>query len=321
MPLIANSTYTARGFFKNAHVNTIYPAFFRNHPEVNYTRQRLETTDGDFIDIDWSRKGNKKLLIALHGLEGNAERHYIVGMIHHFNQRGWDGLGINFRGCSGTPNRLLRSYHIGETGDLRWIIKQVLKSHDYEQIALVGYSLGGNVLMKYLGEQPSAVPEQIIGGVAFSVPCDVGGSNLFIDRWYNRHYLNRFLSTLNKKIIQKAKLFPDELQLPEKMPHNFYTFDDAFTAPLHGFKNAEHYWSSSSSLRFIPDICRPTLLVNAQDDTFLSPSCFPHDLAKKLPNFYLETPRYGGHVGFVNKKYQPNYWTEIRAFDFLNGLI
>lgn len=185
MPLIRTSTYRARGIFRNAHINTIYPAIFRKVEGVRYERERISTRDGDFLDLDWSPVGSRKLALVLHGLEGSADRPYMRGMARHFNEKGWDALCLNFRGCSGEPNRKLRSYHIGETNDLRWVLAHCLDNRKYDTIVLVGFSLGGNVLLKYLGEQPEEVPPEVRAGVAFSVPCHVKSANRQIDRWHN----------------------------------------------------------------------------------------------------------------------------------------
>jgi predicted alpha/beta-fold hydrolase len=319
MPIIPNSSYKASGMFRNAHVNSIYPAFFRKVEGVNYKRERMDTPDGDFLDLDWSKVGSRSLLIALHGLEGSADRPYIRGMTRYFNDQGWDALGLNFRGCSGEPNRLLRSYHVGETGDLKFVLQHALQTGSYERVGLVGFSLGGNVLLKYLGEDPGQVPDEVVGGVAFSVPCDVKSANTEIDRWHNWHYRKRFLDDLNRKMEEKARRFPDQLQLPQQMPRDFREFDDVFTAPVHGFDSAEHYWTSSSAIHFIPDIERPALLVSAADDSFLSERCYPFRLAKSHEYFHLEVPSYGGHVGFVTRHPKGYYWTEQRAYEFLGG--
>lgn len=317
MPIVSKSTYRTPVVFRNAHANTIYPALFRKVPEVHYDRERLEMPDGDFLDLDWSFTGSDRLLIALHGLEGSASRPYIRGMVRYFNHRGWDAMGLNFRGCSGEPNRLLRSYHIGETGDLRQVIAYALQEHGYRYIGLVGYSLGGSVLLKYLGEAPRQVPREVIGGVSFSVPCDIKSANREIDRWHNWHYRQRFLEDLNQKMLEKAQRFPELLQLPEKMPNDFRGFDSQFTAPIHGFENAEHYWNSNSALNFIGRIRKPALLISASDDSFLSESCYPYEQAEGHEKFFLEVPKWGGHVGFFTRHPKGYYWTEERAYEFL----
>ena len=318
MPLINDSTYRARGIFRNAHINTIYPALFRQVEGVSYERQRIETPDGDFLDLDWSAPGSESLLLVLHGLEGSSQRHYIRGMVRYFNQRGWDALALNFRGCSGEPNRKLRSYHIGETGDLALAVRHALEQGRYRSIALAGFSLGGNVALKYLGEQPGQVPPEVKCAVAFSVPCEVTSANGEIDQWHNWPYRQRFMKSLNHKMAQKANLFPGQLSLPTGLPRNFQEFDGLFTAPIHGFSDAEDYWRRNSSLQFLPAIDRPVLLVNAQDDSFLSPLCYPSALARQHRYLYLEAPRWGGHVGFVSDAGDQAYWAEARAYMFIN---
>jgi predicted alpha/beta-fold hydrolase len=320
MPYIAHSTYRARGIFRNAHINTIYPALFRQVEGVHYERERVETPDGDFLDLDWSARGAERLLLLLHGLEGNSQRHYVRGMARYFNQQGWDALALNFRGCSGEPNRRLRSYHIGETSDLGLVVRHVLSLGRYRALVLVGFSLGGNVALKYLGEQPAAVPPEVKAAVAFSVPCEVVSANAEIDKWQNWPYRQRFMKSLNAKIVQKARLFPGQLSLPAAPPRDFKGFDGMFTAPIHGFGSAEDYWRRNSSLQFLPAIERPALLVNARDDTFLSPACYPVGLAEKQRHLYLETPRWGGHVGFVSQVEATAYWPEKRAYEFVEAI-
>jgi hypothetical protein len=321
MPIIENSTYSSRGVFRNPHINTVYAALFRPAPSVDYSREQIHTPDGDFLDLDWSVKGSSSLVVLLHGLEGSAARPYITSMARFFNQHGWDALGLNFRGCSGTPNLLPRSYHMGETGDLNLVIQHALKKYRYQNIALVGFSLGGNVLLKYLGEDEQQVPPEIVGGVAFSVPCDILHSNVEIDRWFNRHYLWKFLISLNQKMREKAARFPQQVPLPRRMPRNFKEFDDQFTAPIHGFKDAVDYWTSSGSIRFLPTLCRPALMVNALDDTFLSKQCYPYAIARQHPALFLETPPTGGHVGFVEPNKDNIYWAERRAYAFIQQLL
>ncbi len=318
MPLIRTSTYRARGIFRNAHINTIYPAIFRKVKGLCYERERISTRDGDFLDLDWSPVGSKKLALILHGLEGGADRPYVRGMARYFNRKGRDALGLNFRGCSGEPNRKLRSYHVGETNDLRRVLAHCIDNRKYESIVLIGFSLGGNVLLKYLGEQPEEVPPEVRAGVAFSVPCHVESANREIDRWHNWPYRQRFMGSLNAKILEKAQLFPQRVSIPHPLPRDFGTFDDVFTAPIHGFRDAQDYWAQNSSLQFLPKLARPALLVSALDDSFLSSKCYPFELAKGHSRLFLETPRQGGHVGFVSRG--ETYWSEHRAYEFVEEM-
>ncbi len=319
MPVIEASTYKAPWFLKNRHLNTVYAALFRRIPDIRYERERVETEDDDFLDLDWSFAGGDRLLIALHGLEGDSQRSYVKGMVRFFNRKGWDGLAVNFRGCSGEPNRQLHSYNMGASPDLNFVVRHVLGKGKYREIALVGFSLGGNVTLKYLGEQGKNLPREVKKAVAFSVPCHIESSNVEISRWYNWFYLKRFMDSLNAKAVEKAQRFSDKIQFDSaNLPKNFYQFDDLFTAPAHGFKDGKDYWRQSSSLRFLPEIRIPTLLVNSRDDSFLSERCYPFEIAKKHAQFYLETPQNGGHVGFVSFNDNGIYWSEKRALKFID---
>jgi hypothetical protein len=319
MPLIEASTYRPNRIFRFGHINTVYPALFRKVDGVTFQRERVDTPDGDFLDLDWSTIDSKRLLIALHGLEGMADRAYIKGMIRLFNQAGWDGLGLNFRGCSGELNKCLHSYHMGQTQDLGLVLQHCLEKKGYEEIALVGFSLGGNVLLKYLGEQGRGISSNIVGAIAFSVPCHIKSANVMIARKQNYFYLRRFLKSLNQKMIEKEQIYGDQVNPVYPLAKNFTEFDNRFTAPIHGFKDALDYWEQSSSLQFFPDIHVPTLLVNAQDDSFLSAECFPFQMAKQHKFLHLESPKYGGHVGFSSFGEDGVFWSEKRALAFIQA--
>lgn len=315
MPHIDLPAYRPPRIFFNGHLQTVYPALFRK-PIVSYERERLETPDGDFLDIDWAKTGSDKLLILLHGLEGNSDAQYIKGMINAMHKRGWDAVVMNFRSCSGEPNRLLRSYHSGETEDIDFLIRHLAQHHAYEQMALTGFSLGGNVTLKYLGEQGTAAQSYLSGAVAISVPCDLETSSRQLASPANYFYFQRFLRRLNRKVISKRHLMDNPPQEVLKMK-NFHEFDNAFTAPIHGFSSAKDYYTRSSSGPFIPGIRIPTLLINAWNDPFLSPACFPVNAAKANPNFTLLTSKQGGHVGFPLWQASGEYWHEGEGADFL----
>ncbi len=222
---------------------------------------------------------------------------------------------------SGAPNRLLRFYHSGETDDLRAVIRRA--EGGYTQLALIGFSLGGNIVLKSLGEQTAH--EKIIGAVAISVPIDLAASTLALDtRWANRFYLRRFLTTLILKIEAKAVRFPDHLDLRGLgRTRSFLEFDDRYTARIHGFKDAADYWRQSSARQFLPRIAVPTLLLNARDDPFLPPECFPTEEAVASQALFLETPDHGGHVGFLDWRAfgkGGHTWAERRAVEFLDGV-
>lgn len=320
MPLIGKSTYRAPIFLGNGHVQTIFPQLLRRVRTVDYQRERIATPDGDFLDLDWSRIGARRLTILSHGLEGNSSRTYIQGMVRALNQEGWDALAWNFRGCSGEPNATLRFYHSGATEDLQTVIEHVLQQRAYTAMALVGFSLGGNMILKYLGECAQRVPSIISGAVVFSVPCDLTAGSVQMARPENALYMKRFLHMLHEKIRAKMITLPGQIHDDgyERIK-SFQQFDDRYTAPLHGFKSAADYWQRASSSPLIPFIRVPTLLVNAQNDPFLAGDCYPVREAEANPDFFLEMPASGGHVGFVTFNATGRYWSEARALAFLNG--
>ncbi len=317
MPYLGTTNYRPSFLFRNKHWSTIYPSVFRKIPAVVYQRERIELLDGDFLDVDWSRKNGRKLVVVLHGLEGSADRPYVRGVINIMNEVGWDGLGLNFRGCSGEPNRLSRGYHSGETGDLKLLLEKIISENDYETINLVGFSLGGNVTMKFLGELGPDLSALIKRAVGISVPIDLYESCLEIQRFHNRIYLNSFLKSLKEKVQLKENVLVDQVDLEQIFKaKDFFEFDGLVTAPLHGFSSASHYYKASSSLPYLPKITIPVLLINALNDTFLSETSYPIELAKSSKNIHLATPKYGGHVGFVTRHPNNIYWTEEMVRDF-----
>ena len=318
MPVYTNSSFKPPFYFRNNHLQTIFPALLRKVNGVNYERQRLELNDGDFLDLDWSRVGSKKLIIALHGLEGNAGRPYIKAPIRLFNKNGWDGLAINFRGCSGVPNRKLYAYHTGETNDLRFVLKNILEENIYDEIALIGFSLGGNVVLKYLGEESNSLSEKIKKAVTFSVPCDLASASVELAKWQNTVYMKKFMDALKAKVKHKEHMVTDDFNLNQiYRSKTFIDFDNAFTAPAFGFRDAEDYWTQSSSKPFLKKIQIPYLIINASDDSFLSKECYPFEEAKRNPLCHLEVPNRGGHVGFVSPDEHGFYWSENRALNFI----
>jgi uncharacterized protein len=318
MPIIRPSSYRSPFCFRNGHLQTIYPNLFRRVEGVAYIRRRLDTPDDDFLDLDWSCVGADRVALIAHGLEGNSTRPYVLGMVRALNRHGWDAVAWNFRGCSGEPNRKLRFYHSGDTRDLHAVVTHVLRNTDYGHLALIGFSLGGNVILKYLGELGREVDPKIRAAAVFSVPCDLAGSSRKMARLENAIYMKRFMSLLHEKIRAKMRLFPDEIH--DRGFHRMRTFrdfDERYTAPLHGFMSAEDYWERASSKPLLARIAVPTLLVNALDDPFLPPSCYPCEEAKNSPHLFLETPSAGGHVGFVTFDRDGEYWSESRAVEFL----
>lgn len=316
MPLVPTSTYRAPRWLPGGHAQTIWPALFRRVPPVAWRRERLELADGDFLDLDWRAEGSSRLAILSHGLEADSQAVYIRGMAHALQRRGWDVVAWNCRGCSGEPNRLLRFYHSGASEDLAAVVDHALACHPAEKVALIGFSLGGNMTLKYLGERPA--PARIAGAVAFSVPCDLASASVRLASRQNRIYMDRFLRSLRRKLRAKQPGFAHELDLAGMGAiRNFRQFDDRFTAPLHGFRDAADYWERSSSRPFLPAIRVPALLVNAANDPFLAPGCFPREEAAASECFFFEAPAGGGHAGFPGTDAHGESWAEIRAADFL----
>ncbi len=299
----------------NGHLQTIVPSVFRKVDGINYQRERIDTPDNDFLDLDWSLRGSSKLVILSHGLEGSSDRGYIMGMVAQFDQLGWDSLAWNYRGCSGEINRQLRFYHSGATDDLDCVIQHAVSSGRYQEICLLGFSLGGNLTLKYLGEQPS-LPAPLSRAIVFSVPLDLHHSCLKLMQGFSKVYSYRFLRKLKRKVRAKAELYPGIFDLKKMEGINrLIDFDDAFTGPVHGFKSAVDYYESCSAQKFMYDIEIPTLIVNARNDPFLSEQCYPQQKLKHHPYVQLLIPGLGGHVGFRTKS--GHYKSEELAVQFL----
>jgi len=316
--MVEPRSYRGPRFLRNPHLQMIAANQVRWVRGVAYERERLETPDGDFLDVDWSCVGAPRVAVLCHGLEGHSRRPYVLGMARALNRASWDVCAVNYRGCSGTPNRKPFFYHSGMTEDLETVVHHVTHRVGYSTVALVGFSLGGNLILKYLGDRGRDVPAPIQAAVAFSVPCDLAGSARAISQPRNRLYLQRFLRRLRKKIEAKQALFPELLSTAGyESIRTLEDFDNRYTAPLHGFRDAQDYYAKASAKSVLDRIAVPTLLVNALDDPFLSPECFPYREAYRSPLLVLETPRHGSHVGFFDLGRDGTLWSERRAAAFL----
>jgi len=318
MPL-SPSEFSPPLIFRNNHLATIYSGLFRKVPDIPYQRERITLPDGDFLDLDWSyaETANSQVVILLHGLEGDARRPYMAGSALMLNTHGFDACSVNLRGCSGEPNRLFRSYHSGATEDLDAVVSHVAERSGYRDIFLLGFSLGGNLCLKYLGEGRD-VPGQIKAAVAISVPCDLYSSLRALMSPANFLYANRFKRHLLAKLRIKQKLFPSQISEKEiRKVHTLKDFDDVYTSKAHGFDDAMDYYNKCSCRQFLPGIRIPSLLINARNDSFLGPECYPVSEAESHPYLHLEIPTYGGHVGFFGMKNQ--YYTEKRTIKFLQA--
>lgn len=321
MPHIKSSSYRAPVYLFNRHLETIIPNTLRKVLLQPYQRERLQTPDDDFLDLDWLKQGADDLVIISHGLEGSSDRSYIKGMAKAFMEQGWDVLAWNCRSCSGEMNKARRMYHHGATDDVETVINHVLAKYYYRRIAMVGFSMGGSLTLKYLGERGEAVPKEVFRAAVFSVPCDLGSSSRSLSSWDNTIYRRRFMKKLYRKLQAKLLLQPD---LPIDLGNfrtikNFSQFDTCYTAPLHGFKDSDDFYYQASAGRYIPGIKIPTLLVNAQNDPMLPISCFPIEATRNHPHVYLEMPERGGHVGFWQGKGKPT-WAEERAVAWMSEI-
>lgn len=315
MPIIKNSNYHTSPFYLfNGHLQTMVPSVFRNVNDITYMRERINTPDGDFLDLDFSRVGANKVVIISHGLEGDSHRGYMKGMAKSFNQAGYDAIAWNYRGCSGEINQRRRLYHSGATDDLEVVVKHALDQGKYEEIVMVGFSLGGNLTLRYLGEKNAKISDKIKSGIVFSVPMDLHAGSKQISQPGNILYAKRFQRKLKAKIRSKAKQYADiNIDNLDKIK-TLFEFDEKYTAPIHGFDGAVDYYTKCSAINNVEEITIPTLIVNAANDPFLPKECYPISLLKSHNNVFLEIPKHGGHVGFSNSK--EVYWSEKRAVEF-----
>jgi len=302
----------------SGHIQPIFPSIFRKIETDFYIRERIETDDADFLDIDWAKNGNKNLAIISHGLEGSSKRSYVAGMAKTLLRNGWDVLAWNFRSCSEEINRQPRFYHSGATDDLERVVQHALNKDLYNKISLIGFSMGGNLTLVYLGQQGDNLNAKIVRSATFSVPCDLRASSMQLAKPQNKLYMKRFLRMLHEKIREKMKVFPELINDTDyDLIKTFKEYDNRYTAPLHGFENAEDYWRKCSSRQFIPGIKIPTLIVNALNDPFLADGCYPVEETAKSKYVFLERPKSGGHVGFISFNKDNSYWSENRALEFL----
>lgn len=309
--------FRAPFWLRNGHAQSIWPSLFRRVALYDPVVETIPTPDDDELWLDWYRQGAGRLVVISHGLEGHSRRPYVLGLARALLSEGWDVLAWNFRSCGGVMNHQPRFYHSGATGDLDVVVRHGL-AQGYGTVALAGFSMGGNLTLQYLGEQGEQVDSRIAGAVTFSVPCDLAGGADVLARPSRRLYMSRFINDLKPKMAEKARRFPDQIAMEGyDNIRSFHQFDERYTAPLHGFDSARDYWYRASSLYRLKHIRVPALVVNAADDPFLSADCYPDSRKVLGPCTRLETPRHGGHVGFVQSHPDGWYWSEQRAVDFL----
>jgi len=309
------NSYKPPFLLRNGHAATIWPALTRKiKPTPAYSRERIATPDDDFLDLDWMKQNASSLVIISHGLEGNSERQYVVGMANSFFKNGFDVVAWNFRGCGESINNQRILYHSGATDDLRFLVEYVIKK-GYKTLTLIGFSLGGNLTLKFLGETPHQA--EIKNAVTFSVPLDLHAGSLNISKRKNFIYERRFLRSLTNKLKLKAAKYPEYYDLSRLSEvKSLMDFDEYFTGPIHGFKGAMHYYDQCSSKNFIENITIPTLVVNALNDPFLPNECLDHSLFQGNAFVKFETPANGGHCGFADYTTE-SFWSEQRAVSFV----
>ena len=311
----------------NRHVQTIWGPLFRSDP-LSLRRERLSTPDGDFVDLDWLDDDrfteDTPRLLVLHGLEGSSRSHYASGLLRAGRAAGWHGVVLNFRSCSGELNRLPRFYHSGETGDLAWVIGALVARGPGVPIGAVGVSLGGNVLLKWLGEVGREVPTEVRGAVGISVPFDVAASARLLDRGLRRRvYAANFLKTMRSKVIEKARRYPGFVDVEAmRRARTFARYDRVVTAPLNGFRDEVDYWTQASSGPYLARIRRPTLLLASHDDPIVPASTLP-DPRRLPPDVRTEFTARGGHAGFLEGRWpwRARSWAERRAVAFLTAVL
>lgn len=320
---MTRNTFKPAWWLPNSHLQTLWPVLCRrNITDLPIKRERVELPDGDFIDLDWVQtQATGPIVLVLHGLEGSIDSHYAKGMLQKILENGWRGVFMHFRGCSGEPNRLPRSYHSGDTGDVDYIVKFLLEREPHSKIASIGYSLGGNVLLKWLGETNSANPLQ--AAIAVSVPFELHKAATRIQKGFSKFYQWYFIRCLRERLSHKFQDNNSPLDTSViYQVSTMFEFDDKVTAPLHGFSGVKEYYSTASSRQYLRSIHVPTLILHAKDDPFMSEDIIPEDgeLSAKVK---LEITEAGGHVGFVSGKYpwRSQYWLEERVPEFLRDYL
>lgn len=324
--------FTASPWLPGAHLQTLGARLLRKPPPLELERIRLDTPDGDFLDLDLgpdprptAASGNPPIVLILHGLEGSTRRAYVRATMGAVSDAGMRAVGMNFRSCSGVPNRLARFYHSGETGDLTLVLKHLQEMFPGRGFGAVGFSLGGNVLLRYLGELGDSAPCPLAAAAAISVPYDLAeGSGMLEAGWMGRRYASYFLGSLQGKARAKRHLLAPVVDLDRLLAaRTLREFDDVATAPLHGFRDAAEYYRQASSKPVLTSIRVPTHLLHAMDDPFLPERAVPHQEVAENPWLLASFPARGGHVGFVERGSlrQPTFWAESEAVRYLAEIL
>ena len=324
---ILRAPYRAPWWLPGGHAQTVYAALAAPRPRVAYRRERWDTPDGDFIDLDWVQdqdrgsriqdRGQTPLVVLFHGLEGSSQSHYALALMAEVARRGWRGVVVHFRGCAGEPNRLPRAYHSGDSTEIDWVLRRLRTEHPL--LYAVGVSLGGNALLKWLGEAGASAREVVDRAAAISAPVDLMAAGNALDRGFNLLYVRHFLSSMKGKSLAKLARYPGLYEAARvRAARTLRAFDDLVTAPLHGFRNTDDYWTRASAKPWLAGIDVPVLMLNARNDPYL-PARFlpaPHEVA---PSVVLEKPSSGGHVGFVSGRFPGDLgWLPARVLEFFS---
>jgi predicted alpha/beta-fold hydrolase len=299
------------------HLQTIVPNLYRKVDGVSYVRERIETWDDDFLDLDWCKVGSKKIVLISHGFEGSSDRVYAKGLTKILNKNNYDVCVWNFRGCSGEDNRQYFGYHSGKTDDLDFVVKHILANYQYEEFDLIGISMGGNMTLKYLGEEKWESTQSITSAIAVSVPIHYETSFPHLIKGWNKIYEQRFTKQVKIKALKKQARFPEIMNYKSIMEaKNLWEFTERCTVPIHEFKDIRDYILKVQASAYLKSIKTPTLLINADNDPLLTKECYPIQIAKKSNYFHLEIPIGGGHVGFCENMNEEHNWLEKRVIDF-----
>jgi predicted alpha/beta-fold hydrolase len=316
--------FTPPRWLAGAHAQTIYASKLCPQPRVVYRRERWDTPDGDFIEVDFipapEAAGQAPWLVLFHGLEGSSRSHYARTLMQLAGHLGWNGAVPHFRGCGGEANRLARAYHSGDTPEVDWILRRFAARAGSAPVHAAGISLGGNVLMKWLGEQGAGAAGVIDSAVSVCAPVDLAAAGAALERGFSRLYALSFLQTLKDKALEKHRRFPGLFDAGAlARARTMRAFDDLFTAPLHGYRNVDDYWTRASCKPVLGAVAVRSLMINALDDPFLPPSALPRQDAVS-PSITLEYPASGGHVGFVGG-HPPGHtrWLASRVAHFLDA--
>jgi hypothetical protein len=315
---VASTDFKPAWWLRSPHLQTLWPVFFKKRHELDLLPEQVELDDGDFIDLCWSKKDSEKTVLILHGLEGDINSHYINGIIHQLELAGYRPVLMHFRGCSGRINRLVRAYHSGETGDLATIVEHVRKVTGHYPYAAIGYSLGGNVLLKWLGETSENNP--LKKAVAVSVPFRLHDAAARLQLGVSKIYREHLLKSLRRTYIKKFKKIKSPIDVDVEQLKSFWDYDDKVTAPLHGFDGARDYYDSCSSRQYLSGINVPTRIIHSVDDPFMFDTTAPA-VDELSPDIDLLLTSGGGHVGFVSgtSPFRPVYWCEDRTVEFIAG--